>query len=82
MQHRHFLVQGEAGDYKLREIDPVIAKGISLFGIITGNCYSIESEHWTFYFMNFHISDERADTIAQELMQDWQSSHPRNQRSS
>ncbi len=81
MQHRHFLVHGEEGDYKLREIDSVIAKGISLFGIITGKSYTIESEQWVFYFMNFHISEERADAIAQELMHDLQSSNPRNRHS-
>ncbi|MGJ3238750.1 MAG: hypothetical protein ACFE0Q_08605 [Anaerolineae bacterium] len=71
MQRRHFLVKEEDGDYKLKEIDPAIAQGISLFGTITGQCYSVEAVHWTFYFMNACISNEHADKIATQLTQDF-----------
>lgn len=69
MQHRHFLVkEDDNGTYHLRELDPKIADAISLFGINTGQCYhAVESNHWTFYFMNAHISEQRANQIASDL---------------
>ena len=71
MQYRHFLVEEKEGDYKLREIDAVIANGISLFGIITGQCHTVESQAWKFYFMNSHLSEQHADTLAQELSEQY-----------
>ncbi|MEO1289752.1 MAG: hypothetical protein AAFV93_18470 [Chloroflexota bacterium] len=71
MQRRHFLVKEVEGDYQLKEIDPTIANAISLFGTITGQCHSVESIHWTFYFMNAHVSAHRADVIASQLTQNF-----------
>lgn len=71
MQRRHFLVQEHNSNYKLKEIEPAIARGIELFGTITGQYRAIESIHWTFYFMNCRVSNNRADEIAAELTQDF-----------
>ena len=67
MQRRHFLVRENEGNYQLREIDSTIAHAMSLFGTITGQCHSVESVNWTFYFMNSQISEQRADKIATQL---------------
>lgn len=67
MQRRHFLVKEVQGNYQLREIDATLANAMQLFGIITGQCHSVESVHWTFYFMNSDVSECRADMIATQL---------------
>lgn len=72
MERRHFLVREcDKGEYELREIEPAIGEGIRQFGTITGQCRAIKSVRWTFYFMNTHLSDAEADTIAEELTQDF-----------
>ena len=77
MQRRHFLVKADDnGTYSLREIDPVIADAISFFGINTGQCYhAVESNHWSFYFMNLNISETKANQIASHLIKDFTVDH-------
>lgn len=71
MQRRHFLVKPENDEYKLREIRPELAESISKFGTSAGQYYAIDTEGWTFYFMNCSISKDQAEKISQELAQDF-----------
>ncbi|GAB5492856.1 MAG: hypothetical protein Phog2KO_30710 [Phototrophicaceae bacterium] len=71
MQHRHFLVSPENDDYKLRELLPEIAESIRKFGTPAGQYYTVESIHWTFYFMNCKISRRHAEKISAELTQNF-----------
>jgi hypothetical protein len=69
-QRRHFLVREVEGDYQLKEIPAEIGASIDTYGARTGECrkyYSVESIHWTFYFINSQISRKRADEVAEQL---------------
>lgn len=69
MQRRHFLVCTVNNEYKLRELEPALAAGLERFGALAGRYFSVESIHWTFYFINTEVTREEADTIAAELTQ-------------
>lgn len=69
MQKRHFLVRDVDGDYQLRELDSQIAEGVNQF--TSKQTIKVESIHWIFYFMNCHITADKAYEIAEQLTQEF-----------
>lgn len=72
IRRRHFLVREVGDDYQLRELDSTIAHAIHQFGTTIGLCTSVQSCHWTFYFMNSNIAPKEADRVAAKLAQEFQ----------